>query len=78
MIRKKACSFGFDNHNDLHIQIVSESRGKTILCVQTTKSEHIVAIPFVGKYHVQNSVAALMAVWRLGYSIEEITEHMWH
>ena len=75
--KKKSCSFGFDNHNDLHIQIVSESIGKTVLCLQTSSSEHIVEIPFVGKYHVQNAVAALMALWRLGFSIDEIAAHMW-
>jgi UDP-N-acetylmuramoyl-L-alanyl-D-glutamate--2,6-diaminopimelate ligase len=75
--KKKSCSFGFDNHNDLHIQIVSESLGKTVICLQTSSSEHIVEIPFVGKYHVQNAVASLMTLWRLGFSIEEIAEHMW-
>lgn len=75
--KKKSCSFGFDNHNDLHIQIVSESTGKTVLCLQTSSSEHIVEIPFVGKYHVQNAVAALMTLWRLGFSIDEIAAHMW-
>lgn len=75
--KKKSCSFGFDNHNDLHIQIVSESTGKTVLCLQTSSSEHIVEIPFVGKYHVQNAVAALMTLWRLGFSVDEIAPHMW-
>ncbi|MGE7940796.1 UDP-N-acetylmuramoyl-L-alanyl-D-glutamate--2,6-diaminopimelate ligase [Lysinibacillus xylanilyticus] len=75
--KKKSCSFGFDNHNDLHIQIVSESTGKTVLCLQTSSSEHIVEIPFVGKYHVQNAVAALMTLWRLGFAIDEIAAHMW-
>jgi len=75
--KKKSCSFGFDNHNDLHIQIVSESLGKTVICLQTSSTEHIVEIPFVGKYHVQNAVASLMTLWRLGFSIEEIAEHMW-
>lgn len=75
--KKKSCSFGFDNHNDLHIQIVSETVGKTVLCLQTSASEHIVEIPFVGKYHVQNTVAALMAVWRLGIPMDDIVEHMW-
>ncbi|WP_374963609.1 UDP-N-acetylmuramoyl-L-alanyl-D-glutamate--2,6-diaminopimelate ligase [Lysinibacillus sp. RS5] len=75
--KKKSCSFGFDNHNDLHIQIVSESTGKTVLCLQTSSSEHIVEIPFVGKYHVQNAVAALMTLWRLGFSVDEIAAHMW-
>ncbi|MEB2298255.1 UDP-N-acetylmuramoyl-L-alanyl-D-glutamate--2,6-diaminopimelate ligase [Lysinibacillus xylanilyticus] len=75
--KKKSCSFGFDNHNDLHIQIVSESLGKTVLCLQTSSSEHIAEIPFTGKYHVQNAVAALMTLWRLGYSIEDLAEHMW-
>ena len=75
--KKKSCSFGFDNHNDLHIQIVSESTGKTVLCLQTSSSEHIIEIPFVGNYHVQNAVAALMTLWRLGFSIDEIAVHMW-
>ncbi|GLC87578.1 UDP-N-acetylmuramoyl-L-alanyl-D-glutamate--2,6-diaminopimelate ligase [Lysinibacillus piscis] len=75
--KKKSCSFGFDQHNDLHIQVIHESLGKTTLCLQTTTSEHIIAIPFVGKYHVQNAVAALMAVWRLGIPIEDIAAHMW-
>ena len=26
---------------------------------------------------MQNAVAALMTLWRLGFSIEEIAEHMW-
>lgn len=75
--KKKACSFGFENHNDLHVQILGETAGKTTLCLQTCASEHIVAIPFVGRYHVQNTIAALMAVWRLGFTMEEILEHMW-
>ena len=76
--KKKACAFGFENHNDLHVQVVGETAGKTTLCLQTSTSEHIVAIPFVGRYHVQNTVAALMAVWRIGFTIEDILPHMWN
>ena len=66
--KKKACAFGFENHNDLHVQILGETVGKTTLCLQTSTTEHIVAIPFVGRYHVQNTIAALMAVWRIGFT----------
>ncbi|MEG0258500.1 MAG: UDP-N-acetylmuramoyl-L-alanyl-D-glutamate--2,6-diaminopimelate ligase [Lysinibacillus sp.] len=76
--KKKSSSFGFDNQSDLHIQIVLLSYGKTTLCIQTVNSEHIVAIPFVGRYHIQNAIAALMAVWKIGFSIEEIVPHMWN
>lgn len=75
--KKKARAFGFENHNDLHVQILGETVGKTTLCLQTSTTEHVVAIPFVGRYHVQNTIAALMAVWRIGFTLEEILTHMW-
>lgn len=70
--KNKKSYFGKGNNVDFHLQLLVESEGHSLCCIQKADEKHLVTMPVVGEYQCSNVLAAISSVAELGFSLDEI------
>lgn len=65
-------TYGFDSSSDLQIKDVKLFKDKTIFKIKYNNTEYEINSPMLAMFNVYNLCAALLALFSLGYNIDEV------
>ncbi|WP_342559297.1 UDP-N-acetylmuramoyl-L-alanyl-D-glutamate--2,6-diaminopimelate ligase [Metasolibacillus sp. FSL K6-0083] len=71
-LKKKTMLFGSKGRVDMQWQLLTESEGHSTCCLQYKGEEHILILPFVGEFQIQNIMAAFAALYVLNFDIAQL------
>lgn len=73
---KPVMSFGQNPENDYTIEVLKSDRSLTEMMVQYDGTSTLFEMPVSGVHNALNAAAAISALERLGYSLQEISKHI--
>lgn len=71
-LKKKTVLFGSKGRVDMQWQLLTENEGHSTCCIQYKGEDHILVLPFVGEFQIQNIVAALATLYVLNFDIAQL------